>query len=342
MKNPSSKPNISVLLEKLITEVVEDEILEQGRLRDIVTEPTKDLLSTFAFAGEKLSGLFQKLVKGLSLILPTVIIPGLEFQYDMFARDEAKRIDGIKKKYGDALGRNWEAIKDPDVFGFLMLAYPQTLLSFAALKKSPMAFLNTLEVITGGIPSVRSLRQSIEGSAAYTPRKRQNFDTSMSGGGGSGGGYSGGDAYGDYAGSGLYENTIPNQQAIINQISALLQTPEVQQAIAQSPVIKDMENQAIQLFLDPVRRVYSAKTLEDLKSFIPPQNIEKAKKAIVAQKDYAALPEQEKQKAMEQAVQEIKKVYKNHYAGWLTKLAQSQPQAQPEIMAAVSQIKNMK
>jgi len=351
------------LINKLLLEIVENEILLEGdRLRDIVMKPARELASTIAYGAEALSATFQKTVKGLSFIVPTLIVPGLEFQYDLFAKDEEKRMDAIKKKYGEALDSNWEAIKDPDVFGFLMLAYPQTLLSFAALKKSPVAFLNVLEIATGGMPAVRNLRQNIQNSSAYTPRKRQNFDSSL-GGGGSGGGM-GGDSYGDYGG-GLYEEPQlsaqpvqpgqpvqqpqpapqqpqPGQQDLIRQIQVLIQTPEVQQSLAQSPLFKDMQAQAVELFVDPVRRVFSAKTIEDLKNFIPAENIDKAKAAISGNEDFKKTPPEEQKKVLDSLVGEIKVAYKREYMEWLQRVGQEQPEAKQEIVAATNAINNLK
>ncbi len=337
-----TKDNKKALFEKLVSEITENvflsepNLLEVNRLRDIVLQPAKDLANTVAYGAEKLSATFQKTVKGLSFIIPTYILPGLEFQYSLFAKDEAKRIDAIKKKYGEALDRNWEAIKDPDVFGFLMLAYPQTLLSFAALKKSPIAFLNTLEIATGGMTAVRTLRQNLEATSGYTPRKRQNFDTSLNGH--SGGGM-GGDYYGDYGGTGLYEDV---QADAITQIQALLQSPEVQQKLAQSQLFKDMQAQAVQLFVDPVRRISSAKTFEDLRNFIPSENLDKAKSAIMSSEDFKKAPEQEKAKVLETLVSQIKATYKTEYLDWLGRVGQEQPQTKEEIAAAVNIIKSLK
>lgn len=330
------------LIEQLVFEIIDGmTIPESGRLRDIITKPASELASTFAYGLESISANLQKTVKGLSFIIPTLIIPGLEFQYSLFMKDEQKRIDAIKKKYGEALASNWEAIKDPDVFGFLMLAYPQTLLSFAALKRSPTAFLNVLEIATGGMASVRGLRQKVENSAAYTPRTRQNYDSSL--GSGSGGGM-GGDSYGDYGGTGLYEEVQAqgNQDELITQIQLLLQTPEVQQKLAQSPLFKDMQAQAVGLFIDPIREVYAANTIEELKKFIPAANIDKAKAAIEANKDFSKTKPEEQKKILDSLVSEIKTAYKKEYVEWLQRVAQEQPETKQEVDSAISAINNLK
>jgi len=341
-----------VNLENVIRLVVE-EVLDEDhpqRLRDIFLQPAKDVLQTANYAAERISGAAQTLVKGLSFIIPTILIPGLEFNYALFKKDEDQKLADIKKKYGDVLARNWEAIKDPDVFGFLLLAYPQAMLGFATLKKSPLAFLRILEVVTGGMDSVTNLRQSLEQSAAYSPRQTHNYDPNSGPfGGGGGGGDSSymGDMYGDYAGTGLTgeskhprKNLIEAQEnpQVIQQIQALMQRPEVRQAIAASPIFKDMQRASIDIMVAPVMKFQHVQNFDQMKGFISPSAIEQAKAEF--QKKAGNDPKAQ-QEAMQALVQEIKKSYKEAYIKNLQGLEAKDPPAKPAIDAAIARIRSL-
>lgn len=343
----ANKQQDNKMLQELISVLVENKLLclkeeHPQRLRDIFLNPAKDLASTFGYAVEKLSASAQKVIKGLTLIIPTLIIPGLEFRYDLFAKDEQKRLDAIKKKYGDALARNWEAIKDPDVFGFMLLAYPQAMLGFSALKKSPLAFLRVLEVATGGMEPVRVLRQNLESTAGYAPRQTQNIDPAARGIGDAGGGMTG-DYYGDYGG--IFENQTTNPQQspeAIAQVQQLLQRPDVQQALQNSQLFRDMQGQAVSLLVSPVIKLGSSRSVNDLAEFIKPEALTKAKQQIMNNPDYKNLPEQEKKQTDELFFKLVKDTYKAEYLKWLASVAQQKPEMANTVAAAIQQIKAVK
>lgn len=336
-------------LQELISLIAENIISEENpqRLRDIFINPTKDLINTVGYAAERISASAQKTIKGLSLIIPTLLIPGIEFRYDLFAKDEQEKLDAIKKKYGETLSRNWEAIKDPDVFGFLFLAYPETMLGFSALKKSPLAFLRILEVVTGGMEPVRVLRQNLESTSAYTPRQTHYTDPNARSMGAAGAGGVMGDYYGDYGGTGLSENQgVPQvQQADPNTIAAIQQlmaNPQVQQAIGKSPIFRDMKNQAIALFVDPILAFNQTKSINDLGKFISADALAKVKNEVQGNADYKALQPQEKTLVNQTMFSQMKEVYKTQYIKWLSGLSQQKPEIAPVVSAAIAKIKAIK
>ncbi len=337
MKTKNNLDEITELVLALTEQVLREN--NPQRLRDIFIQPTKDLIQTVGYAAETLSASIQKTLKGLSLMIPSLLIPGLEFQYSLFAKDEQVKFDAIKKKYGEALANNWEAIKDPDVFGFLLLAYPESMLGFAALKKSPMAFLRVLEVVTGGFEPVRTMRQNLENTAAYSPRTTSYSDPNARNFGI--GGNQMGDYYGDYGGMGLSENVAANPD-VITRVQALMQDPGVQQAIANSQLFREMRAQAVEVFTAPVVRFFSARDIEDLKKFIDPQAVEKTKVAISNDPGYKKLAPEEKAKADQALFAQIKQTYKNEYMKWLQNLASQQPQTKEEVAQALAKIKNIR
>lgn len=324
-------------LQELVNLVVENTLAEDGRLRDIFLQPAKDVVKTAGYAAERISGAAQTLVKGLSYILPTIIVPGLEFDYNTFAKDEAVKMNQIKQKYGDVLNRNWEAIKDPDVFGFMLLAYPQAMLGFALMKKSPLAFLHLLEVVTGGNASVSQLRQSIEGSAAYAPRQRVNQDPS-------GGSWTAAMGPDMLDGGGFGESLVREaaDPVTIQKIQALMQQPQIQQALQNSQMFKDMQAAAVQIMVAPVARFMRLQTLDQMKGIIRPDAIDKAKQAVMSKPEYQKLDEPGKQAVVAQLVQQIKATYKQETIKLLQGLVAKTPQAAPQVQRAVAQITALK
>lgn len=338
-------------LKEFIKLVVESTLDENPmRLRDIFLTPARDIVQTAGYAAERISASAQKLVKGLSYIIPTIIIPGLEFDYKTFAKDEQARLDQIKKKYGDVLARNWEAIKDPDVFGFLFLAYPESMLGFSLMKRSPMAFLQILEVVTGGMDSVRQARERLEQTAAYSPRQRQNFDPAAGQWGmGGGNAYYSGDfgntGWGGWGESAKSSKNVIREQAdpqTLQQLQALMNDPAVKQAISASPMFKDMQNASIQIMVAPAARFMQVQGLDQMKGMVDPAAIEKAKQTIQTNPEYQKADAQTKQNVVNDFVKQVKATYKQEYVKWLQGLAQQNQQAAPEIQAAISQINAMK
>lgn len=353
---------INLVVEQVLTEY-QGGMGGHGRLRDIFLQPAKDVISTAGYAAERISGVVQTLVKGLSYIVPTILIPGLEFDYELFKKDEDARMAEIKKKYGDVLARNWEAIKDPDVFGFLFLAYPQAMLGYAALKRSPLAFLQLLEIATGGLDSVRNLRSSLERSSAYTPRQRHHNDP-MGGWAGGGAGNYVADYYGDYAGTGLTGESVnrnlkeapvqppqqtqaqqPQQQQadpqMVQQIWALMQQPDIKQALAQSPMFKEMQNAAVDVMVSPVARFMKVQNLEQMKGFIDPAAIEKAKAEVERNADYQKADEASRKTANDELLAQVKKAYKEAFIKKLVDTAKNNPQTKPEVDAAIAKIRQL-
>lgn len=337
MKKTTTTSELNELLD-LVVESVLDE--NQGRLRDIFFEPVKDVVKTISYGAEKLSNATQGLVKGLAYLIPTVIVPGLEFDYNTFRKDENAKMMQIKKKYGDVLERNWEAIKDPDVFGFLFLAYPQSMLGYSLLKKSPMAFLQILETVTGGNPSVRAVKQSLEQSAAYSQRKNQPRDPS-------GGSFSAGMGRDDiYGGGGFGESYLKNgtflneslTQQQMQQILNLVRNPEVQNSVQNSTFFRDMIGASISIMTAPVSRVMKMTKLDQLKTVIKPDAIEQAKQEMTSK----VKNKQEISKIETELVDMIKDTYKKEYIKFLKGQIQKKPKAAPAINRAVEIITAMK
>lgn len=335
-------------LKEFVSLLVEAHLAEnQPRLRDIFLQPAKDVVQTAGYAAERLSAGAQKLLRGIAYSLPTLIIPGLEFNYNSFAKDEQIKLDQIKKKYGDVLSANWEAIKDPDVFGFLFLAYPQSMLGYALLKKSPLAFLRILEVVTGGMDSVSKMRQSLESTSAYTARQRQNYDPAGgSWGGGAGGGSYGGSWGADYGNAGAaFESVIREDAAsspVVQQIMALMKDPTVQQAIQKSPMIADMKQAAIEVMTAPVMRFMKLQSLDQMKSVIKPEAIENAKRTISQSPEFQKLDANGKKQAEQLVINQIKQIYKNETVKWLQAQSAKKPETNPVVQAAINQIKALK
>lgn len=307
----------------------------------------------FSTAAAATSGIIRGAItsiKGLFYIIPTILIPGLEFNYKLFKKDEEQKMKEIKEKYRDVLAANWEALKDPDVFGFLFLAYPQAMLGYSVLKRSPLAVLNLLEMLTGGNKTISSFRARLASSAAYRAR------TTPPGTPPSGGAY--GDYYDDNWGVDFAESAFhngklveavpqqqqqqqdPNQQ-IINQIWAYIQTPQVKKNISESPLFKDMQKAAVDIMTAPVKRFMKVENFDQMSEFINQDAIKKAKEELAKNKEYQKADQKTKTAIKSNLLNITKKAYKNAFVSNLEKLAQSYPFAKQAINLAIYQINNM-
>jgi hypothetical protein len=264
----------------------------------------------------------------------------------------------IKGKYKDVLGRNWEALKDPDVFGFLFLANPQAMLGFSAIKRSPLAVLHLLETITGGMDSITSLRQRLASSAAYTPRTTPPATPPSGGGGGMGYDDGGMGGFGESRKRGnnlLEQNPVPPQQqqqqppqqpqaaqqagGVEQEIMALIKQPEVQQAIASSPIFQDMQKASVDIMMAPVLRFLKAQNLEQMKGFIDPAAIEKAKAELNKNPEFQKANPQTKQQVAGEFIKKVKLAYVDQYVKWLSGMTKDNPGAKPEVNAAAAKLK---
>lgn len=327
-------------LQEYIELVTEAELKELGgmRLRDIIGQPIKDVVSSAGYAAERISAGAQTLLKGISLIIPS-LITGLEFNYKQFAKDEQEQLDLIKKKYAETLGRNWEALKDPDVFGFMFLAYPQAMLGASLLKRSPLLFLRVLEAATGGVESVRQARERLELTSAYTPRQRVNIDPAAGNWAGSGGGMDFG-GYGMGMGEAVIREAI--DPAVTQEIMSLLQDPTVKQALANSQMFKEMQGAAVKVLVGPIQRLMAARSIDELTGLMTPEIINHAKQEISTNPEFQAAEPKAKQETMDLWLKQLKSAYKQKYIKWMQGLVQQTPEAGPEIQAAIQQIYAMR
>jgi hypothetical protein len=198
------------------------------------------------------------------------------------------------------------------------------------------------------MPAVSSMRQRLASTAAYTPRKTQHRDPAA-------GMWGGMDGAGDYGGYGFGEsvNKLTEQPAqpvqqptqneqLINQIWALVQSPEVQKKVAQSPMFRDMQAAAVQIMVSPVAKVMQAQNLDQLVGPISQEAIAKTKAEIAKSPDFQKASDKDKQAIQSQLMQAVKNEYKKAYVKRLQAQVASMPQAKQGVDVAIAKINQLK
>ena len=371
-KNNPNKEKIK----EIVDIIVEQSLLEfvpihKKSIISAVMDPINDVGSSIKAAASTIFNRTGFMLKALGYITATILLPSLKFDYDLFKKDNDAVLAKINEKYKDVFARNWQALKHPDAFGFLMLAYPQAMLAEWALSKSPMAAFNVLETILPGNESVRKTGERLRASGMFLPRTPAEGGGGMGGGGG-GGGYMDSMGYGDYGGDyggdgGAYESRkvtkgsriflseapVAQPLDISHEIQVLMADPSVQAQLNNSPVVNDLHAAAIEEMTGPIKRITSVTTLDGLKEFFDPSAIEQAKAKLEENiKKELALPKDPKSPikdettvrkvATDKLLSDIKQAYKPEFIKRLQISATTVPGSMPVVNQAISQIQSLK
>lgn len=346
-----------------------DKLTEES-LGSIFVDPITSIFKTAAFSLENAVAATKGLIKGILYQIPTLLIPGLKFNYDQFKIDQENKMQEIEKKYGDTLKKVFDGLKSRDLWGMSFLLFPEMMLAQKLLFAAPSTALNALEIISGGHPALTSIRQRWSSTVAPLPMPNDPNGGWSGGSGGAYGGDYGGGNFGDYGGgsfgeskntknkTNLFEDQqIPQQvqqnpnSQLIAELQALLKDPSFQQKLNSSPILRDIKLTGINMWKDRINAISAIKSLDDPKlnsMFGNTGFVNKIKNElnIAIQKDQNLSKDPEKKKqaivAMQDAaLKEIKSKYKEFYYNELQKLAQITPQIQDEVNLIINQTKNV-
>lgn len=322
------------------------DLLVEDTVANIFFDPLKSVVQTAKFGIENTVAATTGLIKGILYQLPTLIVPGLKFHYDQFMHDQDKIMADIEKKYAGVLQKVFTALKSRDLWGFMFLLNPQLMLGQKLLFTAPVVALNALEAITGGNPSVVRLRQWYDSQIQPPP-----MPTDPNGGWMSGAGTYDMGGYGDYGGIGLGESIIkensptatsnPIDQQLAAQLQALMNDPQIKQQITNSPLLKGLQQQGINLWVNKINEINQVKSLKDqaLEKIIGKQQVDKINQELNnAFKDNKN--QQGRVEAENQIIQKIKEEYKKFYMNKLNQMQQQNPQASFAINSIKSKVSN--
>jgi len=332
------------LLEQYIRNVVNES------LQSAFVDPFVDVFKTAMHGIEDISARTKSLFKTFWKALPTLFVPLLDYDLKSIKDQEKEEIEAIREKYNDVLERNNAAFRDTDLVPFSFLMNPQMFLARKVAEKTPyagLATLKTLEVLSGGNPKVIDFKNKF--IQTFNLNKKPNNSSSPSGtesdtwgGYGNGSGYGGlGDTYSmsdaniDYGG--MSEATEqPPQQDIWQQLRNLVNDPNL---FSKNSIAQQMAMDAMKVYVDHVAKFMAIKSYDEL--------IQKYGKflakidAELKNNTKNAKPE-DIQVAKNDALQQMKTMYKNFYIQKIQSMSASSPLTSAAAQRAIQQISSLK
>ena len=348
MKTKINKEKERKLLEELIKENVKLELalIKEAEFNDpllkIFVQPFTDIIDTARAGIEKVSGAAWTHIGSLAKQAVALAIPFLSTgTLDQIQKDAEQRIEQqlstVNQKYGPALKRNYDAMRNRDLWGVAFLLNPQLFLGIKTAMVAPEVALSALEALTGGYAPIVAMREKLQSL---------NQRTEPSGGWDTGGaGASGYDlgywdlGFGDYGGFGesrkfpslkkvYYEQhqQAPAQQQqprqpltkqqinqhLGQQIIAASKDPRVQQIINNNPVTNEMKKIGTESIMKTAYEIAGLKTYEDYKRYFG-EDFNKFEQELFKMIPAKATPEQE-QEFKKQFVPQIRQAVLNMYA----------------------------
>lgn len=321
------------LLLEFINAVFEEE--NTNPLYNTFIQPFVDVGKTAAYGIEKLSAQVQTVLSGFLLGLPTLFQPFLEYDYENFREEERERVDEIRKKYEKTLNANLEAVQSNDAFGVAFLLAPSKVLAAQLAVKAPYMAIKALDVLTGAAaPPLARLGKTLSAPASI------GFHDP---GGHSAGGWASGAGGGDYGGDdGVYEAKNNKSKTISTQILSYLKTKEAQEAIAKSPVAKQMRQDGVAIIVNRVKRFLAAKDYNDLRKLAKAdQGFNQIGQKLAELNKTGQIPQKDNQVVTAAMVPELKKTYKNFWISQLQNLIKSFPEAIKELQDGIKQVQSI-
>lgn len=275
-----------------------------GGLKAAFIDPFMDIVKTGLWGIEKLTtrakNFLQQLIIGaIPLIVPVIKLNAQSYR-EMIWKEKAE-LKSVDDKYKDVLERNKAAIQDADTWLVLFMIDPAAGLGEKLLEKVPGAVEDLLATFTG-IDLSRMFRQG-----------------------------------NDHIFHGLNEDDkqadAPEEKLSKDELKILLKDKNVQQKLASSPIVKQMQQDGAMLMVAPVKRMLAAKTAEELNQLLSGALTKTL--AAIAQNQFT--PE-EKQVMVGNVMSQAKKAAVDNITKEMQGLASQHPAAKAAIDAALASI----
>jgi len=334
------------------------DLITEDTVAGIFLDPLKTVLKTGMYSAENAFASAKELARGIVAQIPSLLIPGLRFNYEQFMIDWNNKLGSVEKKYEKELKDVFDALKSRDLWGMMFLLHPELMLGQKLLFAAPETALRAMEVISGGDPRLTSIRQRYSSATAPLAMPQSPYGWQGGGGGGSyGGGYGGiggGDSGGGYGG-GMGESRYnksklleqPDQmQNMTAELQQLLQDPSFAAKLQSSPILLDIKKTGMQTWVEKIKKIDSITSIDDpeLTAILGGnQVVDKIKNSInidINKNKELKTPKEKDaglKSAYEQALVEIKKDYKDFYKKELEKLAAKDPQIKDEVAIILKQ-----
>lgn len=344
-KNQSEKQGS----ERLIREYLEEVLTEEGLLQGFLS-PFSDVLKTAAWGVEKLGNKAREAVTSTFKEIPAVLVPGLELTWKQMNNNEKELMAGIDAKYQDVLTKNTNALRNSDLPLFMFALDPASTIAHKLSPKLPAAALSLAEPLVSAVSP----------KAGATVGRWKNWATkaaqNVSLGGGRAAKVSGGDwdpamSGGEWGGLGEQAQPQVQQQNQQNQqhpkqpapppdVSKIIKNKQVLTALENSPLTKQMRQNALNSVLKRVQNVMKADSFDQLSQLVGNEMVSKLRNLVAKQK--GKVTDEELKKLEQAAVTQAQQVMRNFYIKQLQDYANQLPNAKNDILNVISKLQQMK
>jgi len=364
----------NIPLQQLIESIVKEILLEQQEdivlndpLVKIFIQPFTDVIKTANAEIKKnlinIRGNTKSFIKQAAILaIPFLSIEMISDTHKAAQQEIEKRLGKIDKEYAEIYRRNWETLRSRDIWGIGFMLNPAQGVAAKFAMKAPRATLNMLKTLTAGSLSEKNserLQKAIDFAGKFAYHASPNYGSNVSHGGGgygSGGfdmGYFDGDQS-DLGGEGVVykspklieQQQQTNQPAQINKqdgnkkivafIEAFAKQPDVQNAIQNSTIAKELRAGAMEAILNTANPVLKSTTYEQLMQSLG-SSAKKYENEIeqILPKD---LTPEEQTQFKQQLMPEIKKAYKQVLVTQLSKQKSGDKIADNNLLQIINQI----
>jgi hypothetical protein len=365
------------LLEEVIRENVKLELslIKEVEFNDpllkIFVQPFTDIIDTARAGLEKVSGAAWTHIGSLAKQAVSLAIPFLSTKtLDQIQQDAEQRIEKqlatVNQKYGPALKRNYDTMRDRDLWGVAFLLNPQLFLGIKTAMVAPEVALGALEALTGGHPAIVAMREKLQ-SLNQRTEPTGGWDTGGAGASGYDLGYW--DlGFGD--GGGMFENKKQprmvsiyfeqHQQAPVQQqqqqpkqpltkqqinqhlgqqVIAASKNPKIQQVMNNNPVTNEMKKIAVDSIMQTANVIAGLKTYEDYQRYFG-EDFKKFEQELFKMIPEKPAPEQE-QEFKKQFVPQIRQAVLNMYAQQVQMMAGKFPMIGKQLTDISNKIRSL-
>lgn len=347
MRNDEEK--LKILIKRIIKEELSkiNEDYSDELVYKAFVQPFTDVVDTAMHGVKTTAASVIGNTKKLALQAGAAFIPYIGATVSKIGEKEEKKLAnklaGIDKEYADVLKRNWDTLRTRDVSFILFMMDPKLYLGSTLALKAPEAAFDVLDSIVDS-PAI---------SKWHNTFKELNKRVMPPAAGGSG--YSGGGGGGSYtssdfndAGYSGWESKTSNKPVlkeeltkdVINQkasitLKRILADKSIQRKIDNSPIVKEMQKEALKLFIDQAKQVSNFNAIEQFSHLFGKE----------FDKTYAEVSSKVEEKGKEEfdqaLIPELKKNYAKVISTYLNSLKSTSPSAEQEIKNTISTIERM-
>lgn len=335
------------LIEKIVKEELKklDEDYKDEVIYKAFVQPFTDIVDTAKHGLKQIGAVTaNNIAKTIKQAVPT-FIPMIGTSVSRIGDEQEKKLQaklsGIDKEYADVLKRNWDTLRTRDVSFILFMMDPKLYLGSTLALKAPEVAFEVLDSLIDS-PSVSKWHKVFQELNTKVLPPSAGVDGSQTNSGFGGGtafsdGDYGGGSYGEakqVSGNLLKEEMtkdVLDQKASVT-LKRILADKTIQRKIDNSPVVKQMQKEALKVFIEKAREVSDFQTIEEFKSFFGP-DFDKIYNNLAN-----SVGDQEKNNLNDLLVQDLKTQYIQVITSYLQQLKSQSPAGEQEIKRTIAEI----